>query len=642
MDHDLIVVGGGAAGLGAVRAALWAGADVALVTDSAPGGDCTFTGCVPSKTLLAAARDGMSFTDAMARVRSTVEHIAATESIEVLEAEGATVIEGRGRLVTHDTVAVGDRRITAPRIVLATGSRPSLPDDVVGLAESQPLTNETVFDLTEAPESLGIIGGGSTGCELAQAFTTFGAAVTLFEAGPQLLGTEEPEAAALVRAALQECGVSVRRLAQVVRVEPASPSLTGTDGPYRVIWQRGHSAAATDPVMVERLLVAAGRVPVTEGLGLEEMRMRLSPHGHVVTDDRLATSIKGVYAAGDVTAWPPPPACVGRRLHDHLVERGVIDSEGRMTVPEGSEQERAALAEAGFPRGGTLLRLRRSFGDRLRGRMFRTLGRLHPAWRAKPSAMRFGVEGDLSASGPTGPLRRRLRIALRDRAAVTPRQFERATHRHGGLLRRLGLRKAPRHRFSRLFITGREPSRADLRRAGLHRAGFRGSFSGGPRVMLSHAADEMGRIAVGNALGKGLRGRFRGAMVPRVVFTDPEVATVGIACWHAPPDSRVAYLPLAELDRAVTDGRTDGFIAIVAGPRRLLRNAGGGRILGATIVAPRAGEMIAEIVLAMRTGAFSGRLAQTSHAYPTWSSGVQKAAAQFFGEIEGRRARRIG
>ena len=121
---------------------------------------------MPSKTLLAAARDGLDFAEAMARVRSTVEHIAATESAEVLRAEGVTVIEGRARMVTHDTVAVGERRITAPRIVLATGSSPSLPDDITGLAEARPLTNETVFDLTEAPKSLGIIGGGATGCEL--------------------------------------------------------------------------------------------------------------------------------------------------------------------------------------------------------------------------------------------------------------------------------------------------------------------------------------------------------------------------------------------------------------------------------------------------------------------------------------------
>ena len=458
MDHDLIVVGGGAAGLGAVRAALWAGADVALVTDSAPGGDCTFTGCVPSKTLLAAARDGLSFSEAMARVRATVEHIAATESAEVLRNEGVTVIEGRARLVTHDTVAVGDRRITAPRIVLATGSRPSLPDDIPGLAEARPLTNETAFDLAEPPDSLGIIGGGATGCELAQAFALLGVPVTLLESQRRLLGGEETESSEIVLAALHEQGVSVRAGISVESIEP-SPG-----GGVTVLARPANSGGAVpERVTVERLLAAVGRAPATGGMGLEEMRVRLDAGDHVVTDDRLCSSVRGLYAAGDVTG----------------------------------------------------------------------------------------------------------------------------------------------------------------------------------KAYLSHAADEMGRIAAGNALGKGLRGHFRGELVPRVVFTDPEVATVGVPPRHAPPGSRVAYLPLSEVDRAVTDGRTEGFIAIVAGPRGVLGNAGGGRILGATIVAPRAGEMIQEVVLAMRTGAFAGRLAQTSHAYPTWSSGVQKAAAQFFGEIDGRQASRV-
>ena len=457
MDHDLIVVGGGAAGLGAVRAARWSGADVALVTDSPPGGDCTFTGCIPSKTLLAAARDGLDFAGAMARVRTTVAHIASTESVEVLEAEGVTVIEGRARLVTHDTVAVGERRITAPRIVLATGSRPRLPDDIPGLTEAQPLTNETVFDLTEAPESLAVIGGGPTGCELAQAFAILGVEVTLFEQGSQLLPSEDSEAAALVSEALGQLGVAVRLDNRVEAVEPAPRGGVAV----RTFCRDG--AADGAPVICGRLLAATGRVPVTEGLGLKEMRVKFDPHGHVITNDRMMTSLRGVFAAGDVTG----------------------------------------------------------------------------------------------------------------------------------------------------------------------------------RAFLSHAADEMGRIAAGNALGKGQRGRFRGDLVPRVVFTDPEVASVGLTPNHAPPGSQVAYLPLSEVDRAVTDGRTDGFIAIVAGPRRLLRHAGGGRILGAAIVAPRAGEMIAEVVLAMRTGAFTGRLAQTSHAYPTWSSGVQKAAAQFFGEIDGRKCRPV-
>ena len=456
MDHDLIVVGAGAAGLAAVRAGLRAGADVAVATDSAPGGDCTFTGCVPSKTLLAAARDGLNFSEAMARVRSTVAQIAATESVERLRTEGATVIEGRARLVTHDTVTVGERRLTAPRIVVATGSRPRLPDDIAGLDEAQPLTNETVFDLTEAPESLGIVGGGATGCELAQALARLGVEVTLFESRQQLLPGTEPEVAALVAGALGQFGVAVRVETQVQSVEPLPAGGVAVHALFR------DGTTQRNPVTFEQLMVATGRVPSTEGLGLAEMKVKLDGSGHVITDNRMMTSVNGVYAAGDVTA----------------------------------------------------------------------------------------------------------------------------------------------------------------------------------RACLSHAADEMGRLAAGNSLGRGRRGRFRGDLVPSVVFTDPEVASVGVTPTSAPPGSRVAYLPLAEVDRAVTDGRTDGFIAIVAGPRRLLRNAGGGRILGATIVAPRAGEMVAEIVLAMRTGAFTGRLAQTSHAYPTWSSGVQKAAAQFFGEIEGRQAHR--
>ena len=540
MDHDLIVVGGGAAGLGAVRAARRAGADVAMITDSAPGGDCTFTGCVPSKTLLAAARDGLDFAEAMARVRATVEHIATTESAEVLRAEGATVIEGRARLVTHDTVVVGDRRITAPRIVLATGSRPSLPK-VRGLAEARPLTNETVFALTEAPKSLGVIGGGATGCELAQAFAALGVEVTLFEFHHQLLPGEEPEAAIVVRESLQRLGVSVRRGAAVVRIGAGRAAGGGVDGPYSVFC-RGRP----EPVVVEQLLVAAGRTPATDGLGLEEMKLKLGEWvGHILTDERLETSVEGVYAAGDVAAWRlrHPSRQQSRPTPSFKIDK-IDEIDDRLPYP--SAGSRAAPA---------VYRVRRA-----------------------------GARG-----------------------------------RHQVARRRVVLTR------------NRRVSRSDPRRQRQHYA----------TLMLSHAADEMGRIAAGNALGRGLRGKFRGDLVPRVVFTDPEVASVGVTPRHAPTGSRVAYLPLAEVDRAITDGRTDGFIAIVAGPRRLLRNAGGGRILGATIVAPRAGEMIQEVVLAMRTKAFAGRLAQASHAYPTWSGGVQKAAAQFFGEIEGRRARRV-
>ncbi|MGZ6825257.1 MAG: dihydrolipoyl dehydrogenase family protein [Mycobacteriales bacterium] len=160
-------------------------------------------------------------------------------------------------------------------------------------------------------------------------------------------------------------------------------------------------------------------------------------------------------------------------------------------------------------------------------------------------------------------------------------------------------------------------------------------------LQLTHAADEMGRTAAVNALRRPLRLRFRADAVPWVTFTVPEVARVGMTeAQAAAHGGRVALLPMSKVDRAVTDGRTEGFIKLVAGPRRLTGNAGGGRLLGATIVADHAGEMIHEVALAIRTGMFTGRLAQTVHAYPTLSTGVRSAAAQFFVERDGVRARK--
>ncbi len=205
-----------------------------------------------------------------------------------------------------------------------------------------------------------------------------------------------------------------------------------------------------------------------------------------------------------------------------------------------------------------------------------------------------------------------------------------------------------------LVVTGRRPTAdgLDVARAGIavdtrgaavvdhHLAtAAPGVFAVGDVTALSpytHAADEMGRIAVHNA-GRPAwrRRRFRPNLVPGVVLTDPEVATIGIPEADAGPDAWVAEIPMSAVDRAVTAGREDGFVRLVAGPlpgtSRLtatgLRRVGGGRLLGAMIVAERAGEMIAEVGLAMRIGALTGRLAQTVHAYPTWSLAVRQAAA---------------
>lgn len=174
------------------------------------------------------------------------------------------------------------------------------------------------------------------------------------------------------------------------------------------------------------------------------------------------------------------------------------------------------------------------------------------------------------------------------------------------------------------------------------------------RMPFTHAAHAMGRLAARNATGgrqfargaahglPGRRGIFTTTAIPRVIFTDPEVAQVGITEDEAAGrrGSKVAYLSASEVDRAVTAGATDGFVQLIAGPRPLLGKTGGGRVLGGTIVAARAGEMIHEIALAIRTGMFTGRLAQAVHAYPTWSLAVQQAAAQFFPGATGLGGRR--
>ncbi len=449
MSHDLLVIGGGAAGMAAARTAARLHKRVALVQDGPVGGDCTFTGCVPSKTLIEAADDGVPFDQAMSRVRDTVARIAATETADVLRGEGVDVVEGRAQLTGPGSVTVAGRALTAPRMILALGAGPMVPD-IPGLRDSEHLTNDTVWDLRTRPDSLTVLGGGAIGCELAQAFARLGTRVTVVEAMDRLLAKEEPEAGAVIGAALARDGVEVCLGTKVTAVRRPA------DGVVRVELDDGSTVDSA------QLLVAVGRRPATDGLDLAAAGVQVDERGYIKVDERLRANGGRVYAVGDV---------------------------------------------------------------------------------------------------------------------------------NGGL-------------------------------------------------QFTHAADEMGRTAALNALRFPLRLRFRSDAVPWVTFTRPEVARVGMSeADAAEHGGRVAHLPMSAVDRAIAAGRTEGFITLIAGPRLLSRNLAGGRLLGATIVAERAGEMIHEVALAMRVGAFTGRLAQTVHAYPTWSTGVRSAAAQFFFELDGRQAR---
>lgn len=319
--YDLVVLGGGTAGLVAAVVAGELGARVALVERAATGGDCLWTGCVPSKALIAAAglaqrlrradqvglepvEPRIDFARVMDHVRGAREQIAPHDSPERLRSSGVEVIEAEGAFIAPGVVSAGRRHLAARSFLIATGSRPLLPD-IPGLAASSPLTTDTVWDIEDRPDRLLVIGGAATGCELAQAFVRLGSAVTVVEGERTLLPQEEPEAQALVARRLSEEGVDVRLGTRATLVVAGEVHLEADGG------GNGHGASgaparlAASRVPFDRILVAAGRRPDTECLGLEAVGVEVDPNGAIRVDRRLRTGARGVYAAGDVTGELP-------------------------------------------------------------------------------------------------------------------------------------------------------------------------------------------------------------------------------------------------------------------------------------------------------------------------------------------------
>jgi pyruvate/2-oxoglutarate dehydrogenase complex dihydrolipoamide dehydrogenase (E3) component len=305
--YNVVVVGAGPAGLVTAAACAGLGARVALVERARMGGDCLNTGCVPSKALLSSARLAARMRDAarwglepsegaadfgrvIQRVRARRARIEPHDSQERMESLGIDVFRAHGRFVSPREVEVDGRRLRARHFVIATGSRPALPP-VDGLAETGPLTTDTVFDtLDERPARMAVLGGGAVGCELGQAFAALGVQVTLLEALPRLLSREEPEASALMQRRLERDGVRVRTGA---RVEKAARR----DGRFTLALEGG------EVVEAEAVLVAAGRTPNVADLGLEAAGVAYGPRG-VQVDARLHTTQARIWAAGDVTGAP--------------------------------------------------------------------------------------------------------------------------------------------------------------------------------------------------------------------------------------------------------------------------------------------------------------------------------------------------
>ena len=307
-SYNLVVLGGGTAGLITAAGAAGLGAKVALVEREHLGGDCLNVGCVPSKALLRAARaaadvrdagqygvevpDGarVNFPAVMERMRRLRSEISPHDSAQRYRDElGVDVFLGEGRFVDSDSVEVDGRHLRFHRAVIATGAR-AMPLPIPGLAEAGYLTNETVFSLTELPKRLAIIGAGPIGCEMTQAFARFGSQVTLLEVMPQILIREDKDAAALIQAALIRDGVSLVLGCQ----------LTGVERDGQDIVLRVKKDGQREEVRVDAVLLGVGRAPNVEGLNLEAVDVEFDTKQGVKVDDRLQTTNPRIYAAGDI------------------------------------------------------------------------------------------------------------------------------------------------------------------------------------------------------------------------------------------------------------------------------------------------------------------------------------------------------
>lgn len=444
---DLLVIGGGTAGIVGAKTAARLGARVALIERERTGGDCLWTGCVPSKALLAAASRAagarhatalgvfagdvsVNFDAVMRHVRATIAAIEPIDSPEALRDAGVHVIKGDATFTGPRAVEVNGRRVAFHHALIATGGSPAVPP-VPGLVEAAPLTSDTVWDLASLPDTMVVMGGGSIGVELGQAFARLGTRVTIVEAAPRIIPREDPDAAELVHAALVRDGVEVLtgNTAVFVDGKPGGPGTITVED----------SSGTTREVAYDRLLVAVGRRPRSVDLGLEVAEVALEK-GSVTVDAQLRTTNPRIWAAGDITTHP---------------------------------------------------------------------------------------------------------------------QF-------------------------------------------------------------THVAGSHGSLAASNAV-LGVRRAADVAAIPRVTFTDPEVAAVGAATWSEDGDGpRTLTRKHDDVDRAIAEGRTDGFARLVLGSR--------GKIIGGTVVGPRAGESLAEVTLAVRHGLSATDLASSMHPYPTYGDGVANAA----------------
>jgi len=304
--YNMVVIGAGTGGLISAVSTAGVGGRVALIEKHTMGGDCLNVGCVPSKALIRCARaiaevksaaefgvkvEGykVDFGKIMERMRKLRATIAPNDSFERYAGLGVDMFQGIGKFVSKDTIEVGGQTLKFARAIIATGGRARVPP-IPGIETVKVLTNATIFNLTELPEVFGVIGGGPIGSEMAQSFARFGSKVYLFDRMSKILPREDPEAAEMVQSRMADDGVRFKFNATIKRLAPADGdkieiTFTMNEGPE-------------EKIILNQLLVSAGRIPNVEGLNLEAAGVEYSNRG-IKVNDRLQTSNKVIFAVGD-------------------------------------------------------------------------------------------------------------------------------------------------------------------------------------------------------------------------------------------------------------------------------------------------------------------------------------------------------
>jgi pyruvate/2-oxoglutarate dehydrogenase complex dihydrolipoamide dehydrogenase (E3) component len=314
-SFDAIIIGAGQAGPSLAGRLTQRGMKVAMIERKLFGGTCVNTGCMPTKTLVAsayaarmaqrAADYGVSLSGSIGIDMKAVHARAATVSLNARTSvekwlrgmEGCTVIQGQAQFESPNTVRVGDQLLTAPRIFINVGGRAVIPD-FPGIADVPYLTNTTILDLERIPEHLVVVGGSYVGLEFAQMFRRFGARVTVVEKGPRIVLREDEDVSNAIREILENEGIAVRAHAECIRLAPHARGVE-----VHVSCKEGEPT-----VIGSDVLLAVGRRPNTEDLGLDRAGVKMNARGYIDVDDALATNVPGIWAMGD---------CNGRGAFTH-------------------------------------------------------------------------------------------------------------------------------------------------------------------------------------------------------------------------------------------------------------------------------------------------------------------------------------